>query len=212
MDLLSFTVFIIVVTASGALAPGPLFFATISYGSKSGAKTGLVFSIAHTVVEFTLIMLLALGLLTVASEPLVKQVIGVVGGAILIIFGLLQIRNSIVSKFDELKKPKSSSRHLFIIGMVFTGLNPYFILWWLTAGAQLIVIALEIAAIAGVIYMYICHVWMDYVWLTGVAHFAKKGTDIMGLKWYRPLMIIFGAVLIYFGFTFLIPVFFVTFQ
>ena len=126
MDLLSFTVLIIVVTASGALAPGPLFFATISYGSKSGAKTGLVFSIAHTVVEFSLIMLLALGLLTVASEPLVKQVIGAVGGTILIIFGAVQIRNSIASKSDELKKPKSSSRHLFILGMVFTGLNPYF--------------------------------------------------------------------------------------
>ena len=207
MDLLSFTVLIIVVTASGAIAPGPLFFATISYGSKSGAKTGLVFSIAHTVVEFSLIMLLALGLLTVASEPLVKQVIGAVGGTILIIFGAVQIRNSIASKSDELKKPKSSSRHLFILGMVFTGLNPYFILWWLTAGAQLIIIALEIAALAGVVFMFICHVWMDYAWLTGVAYFSKKGTDIMGLKWYKPLMAVFGAVLIYFGFTFLIPAF-----
>ena len=204
MDLLSFTVLIIVVTASGAIAPGPLFFATISYGSKSGAKTGLVFSIAHTVVEFSLIMLLALGLLTVASEPLVKQVIGAVGGTILIIFGAVQIRNSIASKSDELKKPKSSSRHLFIIGMVFTGLNPYFILWWLTAGAQLIVIALEIAALAGVVFMFICHVWMDYAWLTGVAYFAKKGTNIVGLKWYKPLMIIFGAILIYFGVTFIL--------
>ena len=204
MDLLSFTVLIIVVTASGALAPGPLFFATISYGSKSGAKTGLVFSIAHTVVEFSLIMLLALGLLTVASEPLVKQVIGAVGGTILIIFGAVQIRNSIASKSDELKKPKSSSRHLFILGMVFTGLNPYFILWWLTAGAQLIIIALEIAALAGVVFMFICHVWMDYAWLTGVAYFSKKGTDIMGLKWYKPLMAVFGAVLIYFGVTFIL--------
>ena len=204
MDLLSFTVLIIVVTASGALAPGPLFFATISYGSKSGAKTGLVFSIAHTVVEFSLIMLLALGLLTVASEPLVKQVIGAVGGTILIIFGAVQIRNSIASKSDELKKPKSSSRHLFILGMVFTGLNPYFILWWLTAGAQLIIIALEIAALAGVVFMFICHVWMDYAWLTGVAYFSKKGTNIMGLKWYKPLMAVFGAVLIYFGVTFIL--------
>lgn len=204
MDLLSFTVLIIVVTASGALAPGPLFFATISYGSKSGAKTGLVFSIAHTVVEFSLVMLLALGLLTVASEPLVKQVIGAVGGTILIIFGTVQIRNSIASKSDELKKPKSSSRHLFILGIVFTGLNPYFILWWLTAGAQLIVIALEIAALAGVVFMFICHVWMDYAWLTGVAYFSKKGTDIMGLKWYKPLMAVFGAVLIYFGVTFIL--------
>ena len=57
-----------------------LVFTTISQGAKSGAKTGLVFSVAHTVVEFTLIMLFALGLLTIASEPFVKLVIGVVGG------------------------------------------------------------------------------------------------------------------------------------
>jgi len=45
---------------------------------------------------------------------------------------------------------------------------------------------------------------MDYVWLTGVAYFAKKGTNVIGLKWYRPLMIIFGAILIYFGVSFIL--------
>lgn len=81
---------------------------------------------------------------------------------------------------------------------------PYFILWWFTAGARLIILALKFAALAGVIFMFICHVWMDYVWLTSVAHFAKKGTNALGLKWYRSLMAIFGAVLIYFGLTFII--------
>jgi threonine/homoserine/homoserine lactone efflux protein len=52
--------------------------------------------------------------------------------------------------------------------------------------------------------MYVCHVWMDYVWLTSVAHFAKKGMSVVGLKWYRAMMAVFGAVLIYFGLTFLI--------
>ena len=204
MDILSFVAIIILITASGALAPGPLFFATISHGTKSGAKSGLIFSVAHTVVEFSLIMLFALGLLSVASEPIVKQVIGIAGGSVLIAFGAIQIRNSIITKSEELKKPKSSYRHLFLIGLAFTGLNPYFILWWLTVGAQLIIIALEFAALLGVVFMFICHVWMDYAWLTGVAYLSKKGTNVMGLKWYRPMMAIFGAILIYFGLTFFI--------
>jgi threonine/homoserine/homoserine lactone efflux protein len=204
MDILSFVATIILVTASGALAPGPLFFATISHGTKSGAKSGFVFSLAHTVVEFSLIMLLALGLLTVASEPTVKQVIGIAGGSVLILFGAFQMRNSLITRSEELKKPKSSYQHLFLIGLVFTGLNPYFILWWLTVGAQLIVIALEIAALMGVVFMFVCHVWMDYAWLTCIAYLAKKGTNVMGLKWYRPMMVLFGVILIYFGFTFLI--------
>ena len=204
MDLFSFVVTVIILTASGALAPGPLFFATITHGTKHGAKSGLIFSIAHTVVEFLLIMLLALGLLTVASEPMVKMVIGLIGGIVLIAFGTIQIRNSIISNPEDLKKPKASYRHLFILGLAFTGLNPYFILWWLTVGAQLIIIALEFAAIIGVLFMFVCHVWMDYVWLTGTAYFAKKGTNIMGLKWYKPLLIVFGVILIYFGITFII--------
>jgi hypothetical protein len=45
---------------------------------------------------------------------------------------------------------------------------------------------------------------MDYVWLTGVAYFAKRGTSVIGLKWYKLLMIIFGVVLIYFGASFIL--------
>jgi threonine/homoserine/homoserine lactone efflux protein len=203
MEVFGFIATIIVLTASGALAPGPLFFATISHGTKHGVKTGLIFSIAHTVVEFSLIMLLALGLLSIASEPIVKIIIGLIGGIVLIAFGAFQIRKYIISKPEELAKPKSSYTHLFIMGLAFTGLNPYFILWWLTVGAQLILMALSFAAILGVVLMFISHVWMDYVWLTGVSYFAKKGTNIMSKKWYKPLMIIFGIILIYFGFTFI---------
>ena len=203
MNILSFVATVVLITASGALAPGPLLFATISHGAKVGAKSGLVFSVAHTLVEFTLVMLFALGLLTVASKPTVKLVIGLIGGIVLIAFGIVQIRNSFTPKFGE-SKNVPSSHHLFIIGLAFTGLNPYFILWWLTVGAQLIIMSLEFAALAGVLFMYLCHVWMDYVWLTAVAHFAKKGTNTLGSKWYRPLMAVFGAVLIYFGLTFLI--------
>jgi threonine/homoserine/homoserine lactone efflux protein len=203
MEVLGFIATIIVLTASGALAPGPLFFATISHGTKHGVKTGLIFSIAHTVVEFSLIMLLALGLLSIASEPIVKIIIGLIGGIVLIAFGAFQIRKYIIPKPEELAKPKSSYTHLFIMGLAFTGLNPYFILWWLTVGAQLILMALSFAAILGVVLMFISHVWMDYVWLTGVSYFAKKGTNIMSKKWYQPLMIIFGIILIYFGFTFI---------
>jgi len=204
MDVLNFVATVILLTASGALAPGPLFFVTISQGAKAGAKSGLVFSIAHTLVEFTLVMLLALGLLTVANEPTVKLGIGVVGGIVLLVFGVMQIRSALTSKFHETKSERLATRNLLIIGLAFTGLNPFFIVWWLTAGAKLILLALAFASLAGVVFMYICHVWMDYLWLTSVAHFAKMGTNVVGFKWYRLIMAIFGAVLIYFGLTFLI--------
>ncbi|MGQ9460483.1 MAG: LysE family transporter [Candidatus Bathyarchaeaceae archaeon] len=192
------------VTASGALAPGPLFFATISHGTRVGARSGFVFSVGHTLVEFTLVMLLASGLLTVAGEPTVKLVVGVAGGIVLLAFGIMQIHGSLTSKFSELKSGGVTSRNLLLIGLAFTGLNPFFIVWWLTVGAQLILMSLEFAALAGVVFMYVCHVWMDYAWLTVVAYFAKMGTSVVEFKWYRLIMAVFGAVLVYFGLTFLI--------
>ena len=203
MDIINFIATIVLVTASGALAPGPLFLATISHGAKTGAKSGLIFSIAHTLVEFSLIMLFALGLLTVASERIVILGVGLAGGIVLIAFGVFQIRNSINFKIEASKMRGSSIKHLFLIGLAFTGLNPYFILWWLTVGAELILISLTFASFAGVIFMYICHVWMDYVWLISVAHLAKKGTNIIGLKVYRIFIGVFGVILIYFGITFI---------
>jgi len=203
MNALNFVATIVLVTASGALAPGPLFFATISHGTRVGARGGLVFSIGHTLIEFTLVMLLAAGLLKVASESTVKLVVGVAGGIVLLAFGAMQIRDSLTSKFGEPKSGGVASRNLLLIGLAFTGLNPFFIVWWLTVGAQLILMALEFAALAGVVFMYICHVWMDYAWLTVVAHFAKMGTSVVGFKWYRLIMTVFGAILIYFGLTFL---------
>jgi len=98
MDIFSFVVTVVLITASGALAPGPLFFQTISQGAKTGACSGLIFSISHTVVEFSLIMLLTVGLLVVRNEVFIRNIIGILGGVVLIILGLYQIVGSLKKK------------------------------------------------------------------------------------------------------------------
>jgi len=204
MELLNFITTIILVTGSGALAPGPLFFENLSQGAKTGAKSGFVFSLSHTLVEFSLVMLLAFGLLTFVHDSAAKSLIGIAGGIVLMAFGALQIRESAMSKFGETKQAKGGSTRLFLLGLALTGLNPFFVVWWLTAGSQLIIISLEFASFAGVLLMYLCHVWMDYVWLISTAHFAKVGLNLVGLKLYRLLLGAFGVVLIYFGLNFLL--------
>ncbi|HIH28551.1 MAG TPA: LysE family transporter [Thermoplasmata archaeon] len=202
MDILGFIITVILLTASGALAPGPLFFQTITQGAKSGARSGLIFSIAHTLVEFSLIMLLAVGLLAVRNETFIRTGIGFAGGIVLIFFGLYQLLGMLKKKPMEQKQTVPSHR-LFFIGILFTALNPYFIIWWLTVGSNLILLALELAALAGVIFMFLCHVWMDYVWLIAVSYFAKKGVNTLGSRWYQVLIGAFGIILIYFGVSFL---------
>jgi len=204
VDIFTFIATVVAVTASGALAPGPLFFTNITHGTKSGAKGGLAFSIGHTIFEVSLVVVLAVTLQTVIElQPTIKLVVGVVGGTALLAFAFLQIRAALTTKSDSEGKSGVPSRNPLLLGTLFTGLNPYFILWWLTVGITLIITALE-WSYAGVLIMYVSHVWMDYAWLIGTAYLAKKGTDLTGRKGYRILMVIFGLVLVYFGVNFII--------
>ena len=208
MNLTDFIVTVIVVTASGALAPGPLTFAIIMHGSKEGAKSGLFCAIGHTLVEFPLVLALALGLLATVDQPLVKSLIGTVGGTGLIVFGVFQIYETATHGCPEqTPQRKRLPANSLLLGLALTGLNPYFILWWLTIGSVLIIQALAFAALLGVVLMYVSHVWMDYAFLTLLAHFAKKGMKIFGSKYYRAALIAFSIILIYYGSTFVLTAF-----
>lgn len=199
MDLLTFIATVVAVTASGALAPGPLFFTNITHGTKSGAKGGLAFSIGHTIFEVSLVVVLAVTLQSVIEfQPTIRLVVGVVGGAALLAFAFLQIRSALAPKAASEDKSGVPSKSPLLLGTLFTGLNPYFILWWLTVGITLIITALEWSYL-GVLIMYISHVWMDYAWLVGTAYLAKRGTNLAGKKGYRLIMIVFGLILVYFG-------------
>ena len=205
MNLVDFVGTVIVVTASGALAPGPLSFGILMQGSKEGARSGFSCAVGHTLVEFPLVLALALGLLAAASQPTIKAVIGLVGGLGLIGFGVLQIYGTLKSKTESGEKTRARNLPVssVVLGLALTGLNPYFILWWLTIGSVLIVQALAFAAIIGVLIMYIAHVWMDYAFLTSLAYFAKKGRNIAGSKYYKLLLTAFGLILVYYGMTFI---------
>lgn len=203
MDLADFVITVIVITASGALAPGPLFFGLLMHGSKEGARAGFSCAIGHMLVELPLV--LALGLLAAASQPSIKSVIGLVGGVGLICFGVLQIYGTLKNRaeFGDMPKTGSIPASSLILGLALTGLNPYFILWWLTIGSVLIVQALAFAAITGVLIMYVAHVWMDYAYLTIIAHLGKKGRKVIGSRYYKLALVAFGVILIYYGSTFL---------
>ncbi len=103
-----------------------------------------------------------------------------------------------------LSKGSIHSRNPLLLGLVFTGLNPYFIVWWLTAGLELIFLAINFASWAGVLLLYVAHVWMDYAWLTATAYLAKRGTRLMSGRGYRIVMAILGGILVYFGLFFLL--------
>ena len=196
----AFLATVVVVTASGALAPGPLFAANLLQGTKGGTRSGFMISVGHTLVELPLVILIALGISSVMNFPGFSLVVGLVGGCALIGFGLIQIvgaaRHQI--KLDEVQEAGIQKKAL-VLGVGLTALNPYFILWWLTVGLGLVVQAVELGALLGVLIMYVSHVWMDYAWLTGTAYLSARGTMLIGGRGYRLLLLGLAAFLIYFG-------------
>lgn len=202
-EIIAFAVTVIIISSSGVMSPGPLFAANVTYGLRQGAKAGLKMAYGHTVVEFPLILLLGLGVISLDRFPEFRVIISVIGAFALFVFAVLQIKSIFKEKFQL----KLESKHgPFLAGMLFTGLNPFFIIWWFTIGLKLITDSIEIWSFVGLAIMFGFHIWMDYVWLMSVALVSKKGSGLLSNRNYKIFMIIISGLLIYFGITFLLDV------
>lgn len=201
MDFLEFGLTVVLVSTSGVLSPGPLFFTNVMYGGKYGYKAGLMCSFGHTIVELPLILLLAFGVLSLEIFPSFKPVISIIGGTTLIVFAIMQVL-SVIRKTNQVAM--QTSRNPLYMGIIFSALNPFFIIWWLTIGMKLITDALLLASMLGLAFMFLTHIWMDYTWLISIAHMAKRGVKIIGSKFYTVLLIALAGVLIYFGANFIV--------
>jgi hypothetical protein len=98
MNIPDFAAQVIFISVSGVLAPGPLFFANLIYGSKLSFHSGIKIASGHAIVELTLIILLALGIFgfssfTSSNESI--RIIGLIGGTAIICFSISQISNII---------------------------------------------------------------------------------------------------------------------
>lgn len=97
MNILEFAGEVILLSTSGVLSPGPLFLTNLIYGSRQGAHAGIKIAYGHTIVELPLIIILALGLSKISSLDLTSnedlKIIGLIGGASITLFSLLQVRS-----------------------------------------------------------------------------------------------------------------------
>jgi len=200
VQILEFAVLVIVISASGVMAPGPLFAATVSYGLREGARAGFKMAIGHTIVELPLVILLGIGVFSLESFPEFRTIISIFGAITLFVFAGIQIRTILRKKEIVLSNQKQSP---IIAGIVLSALNPFFIIWWLAIGFKLISDAMLIWSFMGILIVFVLHIWMDFVWLGSVSFLASKSSKILSNKNYKILMIGLSLMLIYFGIMFL---------
>ncbi len=202
-EIIEFAIIVIVISASGVMAPGPLFAANISYGLREGAKSGIKMAIGHTIVEFPLVILLGIGVFSLETFPEFRMTISIVGAITLFVFALVQIKTVLQNNKNITSIPKHSP---LVTGIVLSALNPFFIIWWLTIGFKLISDAMWIWAFSGIVIVFFLHIWMDFAWLGGISFLASKSSKILSNRNYKFIMIGLSLLLVYFGITFLVDI------
>jgi len=202
-ELLAFAATVILISMSGVMSPGPLFAANVFYGLKEGAKAGLKMACGHTVVELPLVIFLGIGIISLESYPEFRILITILGALGLFAFAGLQIKSIITMKANS----KFDSKHgAFFAGIIFSALNPFFIIWWFTIGFKLISDSMELWSFSGIAIMFLLHIWMDFAWLTGISFVTSKSKNLLTNRNYKFLLIAISGVLIYYGFTFLFEI------
>lgn len=194
----------VAISASGVLAPGPLFFTNILYGTRQGARAGLKVACGHTVVELPLVVLISVGLFTSAIAVQYVGTIGLVGGFGILGFAGLNLASVMRKKNAQVALAPADTKSPFIAGIALSALNPFFLVWWFTVGLKLVSDSAAFGLVAGIAILFALHIWMDYAWLAGTAYLASKGSSVLKSKYYPLLVIGLAILLAYYGILFII--------
>ena len=189
------------VSLSGVMLPGPLTAATIAKGYHE-KNAGVFIGLGHGIIEIPIIALIYFGFATYLTIPVVKQATGVAGGLLLVIMGLMI--------FLTFKKPVAGSVSLpynsLVTGIIMTGGNPYFFLWWATVGVALITGAVTFG-IYGLVLFTLVHLSCDIVWEQIVSMTVFKTRHLWTPGVQKVVFGICALVLVGFGIWFGVSVF-----
>lgn len=191
---------------SGAMMPGSLLTYTIEQSLQAGARAGLLITIGHALLEIGIILLIFMGLGILLQTDAAQIVIGLIGGALLIVMGIRMllgsIRNSVKIQTGG-GAARSKNWSLILSGAVISVSNPYFLLWWAAIGLGFIMQSYSTLGSAGVLVYYLGHVCADFIWYVSISAIIGKTRKFIREKPYRILIAVLGGLLLYFGMTFI---------
>ncbi|MCE4614061.1 MAG: LysE family translocator [Desulfurococcales archaeon] len=190
----------IAISPSGALSPGPLSAMAVTAGLTLGILGGVFLALGHMLVELPYIILLYFSMeKTKKYLERAKVPMNLLVSAFLIYFSYLLFQTSMqLNPLNVNSHPAGiGTLGAVSVGAMLTGLNPYFLMWWITVGYPLVTEASKKGR-EGLIAMYGSHIWMDYAWLAFLAAAGGLASGI-SLVVYRGLMFILAIVLLYFA-------------
>ena len=181
------------ISLSGVMAPGPLSAVTVGKGSES-PHAGIFIAIGHGIVEFPLMVAVLFGFGYVVTLPGVRPAIGIAGGAVLLVMaiGMFRgLRGGMVTAVSDGRSPLAA-------GAVLTAANPYFLIWWATVGASMVMGAAAFGP-AGVAVFMAVHWLCDFGWSWALSALSFRGGRFFGAGFQKAVCAVSGSLLIVFS-------------
>ena len=208
--------FSFLVALTGAMSPGPLLTYTIIKSvqtSKHGYLMGLWIIIGHAILELGIIILLLLGFSFILKNIIVIRIIGIVGGLILVFFGLSIVRDVYFGNIsvDFLNSPdmqnheaaSSISRGLenpVIGGIMVSMSNPYWWVWWATIGLSFMIqFDISFRQWPKLVAFFLGHEAGDLLWYLIVSTLSFFGLRHLNKKAYYGILVFCAIFMIIFG-------------
>ena len=208
--------FSFLVALTGAMSPGPLLTYTIvkaAQTSKRGYLMGLWVIAGHALLELGIIILLLLGFAFILKNILIVRIIGIVGGLILVWFGLAIFRDlyrgNISTEFlpsPDGRQPENNAfagkslQNPVIGGILVSMSNPYWWVWWATIGlAFMIQFNISFRQWPQLIAFFLGHEAGDLLWYLLVSTLAFFGLRRMNKKVYYGVLAFCALFMMVFG-------------
>jgi threonine/homoserine/homoserine lactone efflux protein len=193
----AFLIQAILISLSGVMAPGPLTVVVVGKGARS-PRAGAMIAVGHGAIEFPLMVLIALGLGPFFRHQAFASTVGLAGGGVLLWMGaglLLSLRRGGGRDAGPERMREASP---FAAGVLMTGGNPYFIVWWATVGATLVFRAWGYGLWQFALFAVI-HWSLDLIWYFFLSSAAFRGTKLLGDRFLKGVSLVAGLLLLYFG-------------
>ena len=181
--------------------------------------------VGHSILEITLIFILLVGFAPFFQHPSVIRGIGLVGGILLIIFGLLLLRDILAERIptdflqDSGNKPESSQPssengvgdqdtgkkslamdNPVVGGIIISMANPYWWVWWATIGmAVMLRFEITLGNWPDFWAFFLGHEAGDLLWYVAVSSMAFHGRKAFNKKIYYGFLTICALFMIVFG-------------
>jgi threonine/homoserine/homoserine lactone efflux protein len=187
-----------VISLSGVMMPGPMFAVTLAKSFKS-PFAGARIALGHAVVEVPVILLIYFGFAQIFEDKLVQIILSLAGGAMIVWLGVSMFR----ARARVVREGKDLSYSAFTAGIITSGLNPFFLLWWATVGSLLVVRFLEFG-LGGLAIFTISHWLVDLVWLSFVSVLVYRTHRFWGKRFQEGVFITNSLLLVGFGVWFMV--------